>query len=258
VSGLFRRLAGQALGTAPVIRSVRALPFVAAGGFESLDEESPTIEASSPASLKPILGHARAPSAPSPVVRREPSESAAPRSHHSSAPRDAVSPESADESFHAGPRGPSPLLPGSKDQDRGSSRRRASTKLESASDRMPLENRESTESPERLATEIAVPGAAAEHANSSRGSDRSEQRALPARLLASVPFRSSRAFAEAPPRIRARDASAAAAEPDEVHVHIGRIELMAVHEAPPARPQRTTARAPMSLEEYLAHRERRV
>ena len=43
-------------------------------------------------------------------------------------------------------------------------------------------------------------------------------------------------------------------ENTEVHVHIGRIEVTAVHEAAPERPKRPPARGPMSLDEYLTRR----
>lgn len=44
----------------------------------------------------------------------------------------------------------------------------------------------------------------------------------------------------------------------DVHVHIGRIEVTAVPEAPPKpRAKPRTGRAPMSLDEYIARRERR-
>jgi len=45
-------------------------------------------------------------------------------------------------------------------------------------------------------------------------------------------------------------------EPTEVHVHIGRIEVTAVAEAAPARSKPHAGKAPMSLDEYLAQRER--
>lgn len=45
-------------------------------------------------------------------------------------------------------------------------------------------------------------------------------------------------------------------EPNEVHVHIGRIEVTAVREAPPARRKRSQGKPPMSLGEYLAKRQR--
>jgi len=53
-------------------------------------------------------------------------------------------------------------------------------------------------------------------------------------------------------------ARASAHEPSEVHVHIGRIEVTAVHEAPPAREKKRAARQPMSLEAYLAKRHGRA
>lgn len=42
--------------------------------------------------------------------------------------------------------------------------------------------------------------------------------------------------------------------PNEVHVHIGRIEVTALQDAPAAKP-RTRGRQPMSLDEYLARRQ---
>jgi hypothetical protein len=47
---------------------------------------------------------------------------------------------------------------------------------------------------------------------------------------------------------------AASAEATEVHVSIGRIEVIAVHEAPRPRPPQRGPVKPMSLEEYLARR----
>jgi hypothetical protein len=43
-------------------------------------------------------------------------------------------------------------------------------------------------------------------------------------------------------------------EPDEVHVHIGRIEVTAITEKAPPKPIRRAEREPMSLEEYLEKR----
>lgn len=85
--------------------------------------------------------------------------------------------------------------------------------------------------------------------------------AAPSTLLAPQPASSSRApwavAAKQPgPSIHA---VAAEQEPTEVHVHIGRIEVTAVHEAPPARkrPEPPPRTAP-SLEDYLAQRQRGV
>jgi hypothetical protein len=43
-------------------------------------------------------------------------------------------------------------------------------------------------------------------------------------------------------------------ETTEVHVHIGRIEVTAVHEAPTPKAKPSAARKPMSLDDYLARR----
>jgi hypothetical protein len=45
-------------------------------------------------------------------------------------------------------------------------------------------------------------------------------------------------------------------EPTEVHIHIGRIDVTAVHEAPPPRPRPDPVPAPLSLDTYLARRSR--
>jgi hypothetical protein len=50
--------------------------------------------------------------------------------------------------------------------------------------------------------------------------------------------------------------SAAADEATEVHIHIGRIDVTAVHEAPPPRRKTAPARAPRSLDDYLSRRNR--
>jgi hypothetical protein len=52
-------------------------------------------------------------------------------------------------------------------------------------------------------------------------------------------------------------ATATVEETTEVHVSIGRIEVTAVHEAPPPRRPAPKANKPMSLDEYLARREGR-
>ncbi len=60
------------------------------------------------------------------------------------------------------------------------------------------------------------------------------------------------------PESRGDAARASVHEPAEVHVHIGRIEVTAVHEAPPTREEKRAARQPMSLEAYLAKRHGRT
>jgi len=74
-------------------------------------------------------------------------------------------------------------------------------------------------------------------------------------LLAAAPIHA------APVRLPADTASpahsVADSEPNEVHVHIGRIEITAVHEAAPRRRAQTPPPAsPMTLDAYLAKRGR--
>lgn len=42
----------------------------------------------------------------------------------------------------------------------------------------------------------------------------------------------------------------------EVHVHIGRVEVTALHDAPPARSRERSGKKPMSLDDYLAQRQK--
>jgi hypothetical protein len=51
-------------------------------------------------------------------------------------------------------------------------------------------------------------------------------------------------------------ADAMAGAPDEVHIHIGRIEVSAVQEAPQPKARARRGQAPMSLDDYLARRQR--
>ena len=50
--------------------------------------------------------------------------------------------------------------------------------------------------------------------------------------------------------------AAASGEPSEVHIHIGRIEVTAVHEAAPPRRPAAPRPPPTSLDAYLAKRGR--
>jgi hypothetical protein len=76
---------------------------------------------------------------------------------------------------------------------------------------------------------------------------------LPPRPPAQVFPQRAPAPTPTPPSI----ASPAIEEVTEVHVSIGRIELTAVHEAPPKRREPACARKPRSLEDYLAARQER-
>lgn len=81
---------------------------------------------------------------------------------------------------------------------------------------------------------------------------------LPAPLLAPPPPARSPLLGSAPHRTASGPAEVrrlSEPETNEVHVHIGRIEVTAVQEAPPAKKSRARpTRKPMSLDEYLARR----
>jgi hypothetical protein len=77
-----------------------------------------------------------------------------------------------------------------------------------------------------------------------------------------MPLTADRSTPSAPPAAPHRAAGppaapvSAADEPNEVHIHIGRIDVTAVHEAPPPRRKQASTQAPMSLDSYLAQRQR--
>jgi hypothetical protein len=68
---------------------------------------------------------------------------------------------------------------------------------------------------------------------------------------ATTPTRSDAAF-------DIRSAGPTDAEPTEVHVHIGRIEVTAVQESAPKRTKAPPARKSTSLDDYLVKRQRRA
>ncbi len=64
------------------------------------------------------------------------------------------------------------------------------------------------------------------------------------------------AGAPAPRRVAASQTPPAAESPNEVQVHIGRIEVTAVESANPPKRKARAARQPMSLDDYLSSRQR--
>jgi hypothetical protein len=69
---------------------------------------------------------------------------------------------------------------------------------------------------------------------------------LPANSIPSTPAPASAAPVSTP--------AAPAREPDEVHIHIGRIEVTAIQESKPASKLSRKGAAPLSLDDYLARR----
>ncbi|MCP1644499.1 hypothetical protein J2T41_004137 [Pseudomonas citronellolis] len=56
------------------------------------------------------------------------------------------------------------------------------------------------------------------------------------------------------PRVAPTQAEPTPRQPDEVHIHIGRIEVTAIQEAAPARREARKGPPPLSLDDYLARR----
>jgi hypothetical protein len=73
-------------------------------------------------------------------------------------------------------------------------------------------------------------------------------------LLPPQPLRHTDSSAATERRPAASAAVSAVEETTEVHVNIGRIEITAVHAAPPPKREPTRAGKPMTLEDYLAKR----
>jgi hypothetical protein len=79
-------------------------------------------------------------------------------------------------------------------------------------------------------------------------------RSMPGPILALSERSSMRATLQPAPW--QQEAAKAADEATEVRIHIGRIDVTAVHEAPPPRRRPAPTPAPMSLDTYLARRSR--
>ncbi|WP_275630165.1 hypothetical protein [Pseudomonas sp. 273] len=56
------------------------------------------------------------------------------------------------------------------------------------------------------------------------------------------------------PRVAPPQAEPVPRQPDEVHIHIGRIEVTAIQETAPARREARKGPPPLSLDDYLARR----
>lgn len=229
MTGLLHRLAARAAGTGWTVRSDVRLPFGAAGLELAQDQAPPLVDAAAPESrargrLRPesavsaaaVPRQAVAPRAQIPVVAAEPGRPQLPQAHQS----------------------PSPLMPA------------ATAPPRHAPDASAVAGKGS-----------GIPSLALLHtpARAQSPPPRSHHED-PAPLL---PTRPSTAGHAAPLAQTVRSPAAFALRPapqaganqeTEVHIHIGRIDVTALHEAPrpKARPRERTQ--PVSLDAYLAAR----
>jgi hypothetical protein len=120
-----------------------------------------------------------------------------------------------------------------------------------AGPRVEAQTAETPEQPAPVVPATAIPrkGAPAQVEATPAAADAMPEALLPSQVAAAAP----RAAMGANP---ARSAPAAATEPTEVHVHIGRIEVIAVQAPAPAKRPARSGQAPMSLDAYLAKRQR--
>lgn len=216
MSGLLRNLGARALGTAPRLRSRASLPYEAA---PSLREEAPA---------SPALPAARAeePSRPGadlvPVAELEGASARTVSAGREADARFEAQPPHPDDAPHPAQR----VLPA----------------------------RAPRAEPPRASFPAALRAHGREHADE-RGS---RAPALPMTLEPLLPTRPVAPTWHQPADVAPARPSAdpLVDETTEVHVSIGRIEVTAVHEAPPRKRAAARAKTPMSLDEYLSRRER--
>ena len=227
MTGLLHRLAQRATGSAWTVRSDLRLPFGAKG------LEQPQDDAAAPLIQAPVAGaHA----------------TAWPRSAATTAPPAPTGPALAQQAEAVLPRAPMPPT-------REPAPMRAP--LASAAPAQPSEAAGATAAAARA---VAVPAiAAALHAPQRPRTLPPQGGAEPALLL---PTQRNTAAHATPlhETVRGPGAfalrhhapqSAAAGQETEVHIHIGRIEVTALHEAPAAKARQRERRPPVSLDAYL-------
>lgn len=274
MSGLFRRLARQASGQAARLHAPARLPFYAApAATEALDPAeapSPT-EAPPPAAVLPT----RPRPTPMPATLESPDDGAGGGPPPSWSRDDAdASPAftlRCDDDPQEAPPQPANAAPA----HRSTRRPGASASLQKGP--APIAPRRPAETPPRTAAPLApAPGLAPRTADrvANRPVDRTAAtgaldtaapfEAPPTLLPSPSPPRpgATRSAADAAsPRSPAADRTAAQARataegPNEVHVHIGRIDVTAVQQPAPTPRAEKRGPTPMSLDEYLARRQR--
>ncbi len=240
MTGLLQRLAARANGSAWSVRSDARLPFAAAG-LESAPtlaaqapptEPMPLLQPAAPTSARPAqpaAAPAAVPSTPTPPSRLQQAPWQAPTPAPSAAP----------------PAQPVPLHSGLEPLVSDAPPRPPATRA----------IRAQQEAPASLAKPLAPAAWPVEGAASTQ----SQPPRDPAPLL---PVHTATPLSAMPasPAPYARAATWAGSGPStpredtEVHIHIGRIDITAVHEAPKAKPRAREPAQPVSLQAYLAKR----
>lgn len=261
MKGLLHRLATRAAGTAAPVRSDVRLPFGAGGWGEAVeaagdaagDAAAPSRYADAPAgadapaldvpappvAAAPVpIGHAPVPATPWPAVR------AAPPAFETRAPAGPRARAEAQREERLPPRLVDHLPEARVANDAAGRRSDGEATTESAANTAP------PASPAR-GTFSAVAAASAHRTGHAEPARLMPAAALPPAPVAAVSAARWPAWApHAPP------STAKSEEATEVHVHIGRIDVTALHEPSAPRRRPAAAPAPLSLDAYLARRGR--
>ena len=244
MTGLLHRLAARANGSTSSVRSDARLPFAAAGLQETAPtlaaqapqtEPMPLLQPAAPTSARPAqaaAAPAAVPSTPTPPSRLQQAPWQAPTPAPSAAP----------------PAQPVPLHSGLEPLANDAPARPPATHA----------IRAQQEAAASLAKPL-VPAAWPVEEAASAQSQPSQPPRDPAPLL---PVHTATPLSAMPasPAPYARAATWAGSGPStpredtEVHIHIGRIDITAVHEAPKAKPRAREPAQPVSLQAYLAKR----
>ena len=258
MKGLAHRLAARAAGTALPVRSDMRLPFGAGGWGEAVETQVDALAPSLPADAAPRT------QAPSALASVDPAGAApAPMA-------DVPVPPTSVLAAHAEPAAFKEYeLPGRRATTSREERLPPRLLREGSESRAPMEpHAQRADVPARLepGAIAALPQSSARQAapfiaaaSSSRPGHAEPARLMPAASArqtpaATVSVAGQAAWAAHSPVSPAR--AAKAEEATEVHVHIGRIDVTAVHEPTAPRRRPAAAAAPMSLDTYLAKRSR--
>ena len=254
MSGLFRRLARQAAGSRPAtVHAMARLPFHAPPALVAPDEGGAPMPLARAPAADP------APTPPSATAARSTHPAAPARSRHRghAEPVSPVAPAIDTPSADT----PAPLVALCDDEPSPPAEparprpRQADTDIHGPA--APAAAATVAVAASAPAWRVEVPPAAAGRAPREPTADAAGPGAFPEALLppqaaAAPPAAQAARPANPPSPVR----PAPAAEPTEVHVHIGRIEVTAVQAPAPSRRPARGGQAPMSLDAYLAKRQR--
>ena len=252
MSGLLRRLAGQALnGGGPAIHSQARMPYLAPLEFASSQASQPMMATVQPAASAPVAG--------------PPLHAAPPPNAGHAGPVSAVLPSADASQPNAVPAPMGQVQENPPAEVVGPSARFAPARP-MPPDLMPADTGQFPPpipgNPDRQSEAAPMPAGQSQTGVSQSGplpfaDGQFASPRLPAPLLAASrpPLPAESARPASPPPGSPQTARANPAEPNEVHVHIGRIEVTAVHESqPPKRAAAPPRRQPLSVEDYLAQR----